>query len=123
MLVRGDQFAAVLVERAKPVQIQRDVSPLRHCRKNVEVLSKIAQVMHDCVVCAPFFVRFRANRIAHPRQSIHSESNEVVIRPDSTSDGLPEARPVLSRYRTGSYCLYNTRITNSFFSSCSPIYP
>jgi len=40
MLVRCDQFAAILVERAKPLQIQRDVSPLRHCGKNVEVLSK-----------------------------------------------------------------------------------
>jgi len=77
MLVRCDQFAAILVEPANPLQIQRDVSPLAIAAKTSSAL-EMAQVMHDCVVALRISSASR-NRIAHPRQAIHSRNDILSV--------------------------------------------
>ena len=46
LFIRGDQFAPLFVQRTKSIQVERNIAPLRHFGKNIEMFAKITQVMH-----------------------------------------------------------------------------
>ncbi len=46
LLGRSDEFAALLVELTKSVQVERGIALLRHFGEHIEVIPKIVQVMH-----------------------------------------------------------------------------
>lgn len=67
LFVGGDEFAALLVDRAEGVEIERDVAPLRHVREDVQMVPKVAEVMHVGGLPAPFSWLRQTKRIAHSR--------------------------------------------------------
>ena len=46
-LIEGNEFAALLIQRTEAVQLESDVALLRHFGEDVQMLAKVAEVMHE----------------------------------------------------------------------------
>ncbi len=89
LLVRGDLFPAVFIQFAKTVQIQGDVAALRHFGKEIEMFTKITQIVHGGLWSAPFSAlesnkqNSASPRRVNMRSAINNFSHLLFFRPDA----------------------------------------
>src|SRR5258708_36744222 len=117
LLVGGNQFAALFIEGLEAIKVQGHVAAFGHVRKDVQVITKIIQVMHGGARFAPSSWK--------NQNSASEELNKRPVRGVRLAKPVARSQegPVCISNRTGYYSIGTKKIGLLSFSSCMSVYP